>query len=365
MVKKAFIYAYTNMNLGDDLFIKILCDRYPKTKFYIVCNIKVMKGLRKISNLRIIPSIPIIDAILYKLAIKINVNEYLKIQISKTCDVIIHIGGSIFQQPENIDEEIILYKKRMVKGKPFFILGSNFGPFNKEKYYYSYKSIFNYATDICFRDKFSFDLFSNLPNVRYAPDIVFNYNNYNYNIKEKNQIIISAIDLTNRKNLKKYENIYIKFLIEISKEFIRRKYDVCFLAFCKNEGDYEIIKKIMMKMDYEDKHNIKYYIYNGDIKRTLKILQESKIVIATRFHAIILGWIFNKKVLPIIYNLKSENVINDMKIENRHVNIESISKVDVNQLIINLLNSDSINISSHKEYSKMQFKQLDKYLLEK
>ena len=34
-MKKIFLYAYTEKNLGDDLFIKYITERYPKCKFYI------------------------------------------------------------------------------------------------------------------------------------------------------------------------------------------------------------------------------------------------------------------------------------------------------------------------------------------
>ena len=34
-MKKIKVYAYTRQNLGDDLFIKILCERYPNTQFVL------------------------------------------------------------------------------------------------------------------------------------------------------------------------------------------------------------------------------------------------------------------------------------------------------------------------------------------
>ena len=34
-MKKVKVYAYTRQNLGDDLFLKILCERYKNTKFIL------------------------------------------------------------------------------------------------------------------------------------------------------------------------------------------------------------------------------------------------------------------------------------------------------------------------------------------
>ena len=33
-MKKIFLYAYDHVNLGDDLFIETIVNRYPDTEFY-------------------------------------------------------------------------------------------------------------------------------------------------------------------------------------------------------------------------------------------------------------------------------------------------------------------------------------------
>ena len=44
-----FIRAYTRLNLGDDLFLKVICDRYPDKSFNVICG-KEYKSLVGISN---------------------------------------------------------------------------------------------------------------------------------------------------------------------------------------------------------------------------------------------------------------------------------------------------------------------------
>lgn len=35
------VSAYTEFNLGDDLFIKVLCERYPDTRFMIIAPVYI------------------------------------------------------------------------------------------------------------------------------------------------------------------------------------------------------------------------------------------------------------------------------------------------------------------------------------
>lgn len=51
-MKKIIIYAYTKFNLGDDLFIKVLCERYPKTKFIIYAPKDYKKCFKDIKNIK-------------------------------------------------------------------------------------------------------------------------------------------------------------------------------------------------------------------------------------------------------------------------------------------------------------------------
>ena len=36
-MKKVFLHTYSEQNLGDDMFVKYICDRYQHVEFYIVC----------------------------------------------------------------------------------------------------------------------------------------------------------------------------------------------------------------------------------------------------------------------------------------------------------------------------------------
>ncbi|KIR02076.1 putative transferase [Lachnospiraceae bacterium TWA4] len=55
-----------------------------------------------------------------------------------------------------------------------YILGANFGPYYTEEYLKAMAKVFEKAEDVCFREKYSYQLFQN-NRVRYAPDILFTY----------------------------------------------------------------------------------------------------------------------------------------------------------------------------------------------
>ena len=53
MTKRVFIHAYAAGNLGDDLLIKILCERYPKVRFRMVVDAEYRQYYSKIKNLKV------------------------------------------------------------------------------------------------------------------------------------------------------------------------------------------------------------------------------------------------------------------------------------------------------------------------
>src|SRR5690625_2356463 len=50
-MKKVMVYAYTQFNLGDDLFIKILCERYPETQFVLYAPKKYKRCFQGMRNI--------------------------------------------------------------------------------------------------------------------------------------------------------------------------------------------------------------------------------------------------------------------------------------------------------------------------
>lgn len=361
-MKKVMVYAYTKFNLGDDLFLKILFERYPDTLFVLIAP----KEYRKVynnKNVKIFSSQNIVlrgtNYILRRINKRLTINKF----ISKSCDASVYIGGSVFQQGNNWKVAIENRKSLLNKNQPFYVLGANFGPFDDNDYYIEYKKIFSEYKDICFRDNYSYNLFKDLKNVRLADDIVFSLD-YNRKPKSDKNIVISVIKPSYRKYLSEYDDLYYKKIKDISLKFIENGYKITLMSFCKHEGDEEAIKEILKLVPKKYLQYVNQYNYRGNIEESLDIISTASLVVATRFHSMILGWLFNKPVVPIVYSSKMTNVMNDVGFNGLYTDIANIDQLDP-IAVYDAINSNLIDITEQIENSKKHFKELDKLLLNK
>ena len=359
-MKKVIIYAYTKFNLGDDLFIKVLCERYPKTKFIIYAPKNYKKCFKNIKNIKCYSSEFILNRGINYLFRKIDQNNFIENYLARKCDAGVHIGGSLFMQSDSWKHYFEVHIKPMKKdNKPFFLLGINFGPYTDKDFYTYHKEVFREYTDICFREKYSYDMFNDLPNVRMADDIIFQYKKPD--AKEDNSVSISVIKPSYRKHLEGYDEIYYKLIKDITIKFIKEGMKVNLISFCEYEGDVEAIEKIVDLIPHQYLNKINKHYYNLNIDETINLLAKSKFIIATRFHAMILGWVFNKPVLPIVYSSKMTNVMNDVGFNGSYIELQNIESITAQQ-VIKCIEGNKIDISDQISNSYKQFEKLDKYL---
>lgn len=361
--RSVFIKAYIRMNLGDDLFVKILCDRYPRVIFKIVCLAKYVNALKKIPNLKTIKYVLILDRVLDVLKIGFNMRTMLEKRITKNSSCFVFIGGSIFIESPQWRSKVSQLSAILTRVQSSFIIGSNFGPFQNPSYLLEYRNIFKKLSDICFRDQFSYNLFNDLPNARYESDVIFSIDISKYlSIKPRKKALISVINLKHNPKLRSYAKVYENCIIGLANEFIRQGYVVSLMGFCRAEGDERIIKRLLKSGMFSQIDNVSSYIYSGDIDEALIQFQEAECVIATRFHAVILGFLFQKKVFPIIYSDKTLNFLYDMGYAGKKCKVEEVNNIQPMDVINHLINSTSLNISKEVVSSNKQFIKLDEYL---
>lgn len=360
-MKKVIVYAYTKFNLGDDLFLKILFERYANTNFILYAPNKY-KEVFKHKNVKIISSDKFIIKGFNYLLNKVNKKNLIKKLLSKSCDAAIYIGGSIFQQSEDWKIQVQNRKNLLNDNQPFYVIGANFGPFSDKNYYLEYKELFSKYTDICFRDTYSYNLFKNLDNVRLADDIVFSLNTERKITQNENSIVISVIKPSYRSYLSGYDDLYYNQIKNISIEFIKMGYKVTLMSFCKFEGDEEAINKIINIIPQKYLKYISVHNYRGNIEESLNEISSSSLVIGTRFHAMILGWVFNIPVVPIVYSKKMTNVMVDTGFNGLYVELKHIEQLSPEK-IYNSMKTNLIDISKQRENSKKHFSELDKLLL--
>lgn len=359
------IYAYANFNLGDDLFIKILCERYPNTEFILYAPKSYKKLFEDLKNLRIFPSDNFVVRganLIFRLVN--GKNRYIQGKIAEKCDAAVYIGGSIFMQDANWERKLENRKNSLIKDKPTFILGANFGPFNDEKFLSAYKKFFSKITDICFRDNYSYELFQELPNIRVADDIIFQLTREKKNPTKNKKVVISVIKPSIREHLVNYDEIYYEKIKETTIFLTDKGLNVTLMSFCENEGDKEAIKEIFNLLPNKNKKMVEKHYYKYNLKETIRTIESSKFVIATRFHSMILGWLFRKPVFPIAYSEKMTNVMKDLNFTGKYVELTDIDKLDPVE-VFKSMETNIVDVSKQIENSRNHFKELDKLLLDK
>ena len=323
---KIFLMAYARKNFGDDLFVKMLLERYPRHDFYMkVDKYEYLDLLDKHENLHVLIG-PDTDEELYNS----DVNDY---------DGYIYIGGSIFMEGGkvyNLSEKFYDFVKRCKEaGKPFCYISCNYGPYQTKEYLELSKKNFKTCTDICFRDKYSYDMFKDIENVRYAPDYAFTYKISN-NEKIKNSIGISIIDLSIRENLKDKQESYIRMLTNNISEYLNQGKKVYLYSFCEPEGD-ERTMDILLE-EFKGNPNIIGVRFDGDVDKFLDIYIKMEYMICARFHAVILSSVARQKMYVMSYSKKIDNVINDLRLDLPIIHFDEISS----NLSINLSEFNSI-----------------------
>lgn len=332
-MKKVFVMAYLRKNFGDDLFLKMLLEKYKNIDFYIKHDeYEFVDILDKYNNLHVLYGKDT-DEELYNL----DLNEY---------DAYVYIGGSIFMEggsSYNLSEKFYDFVKRCRENnKPFCYISCNYGPFQTQEYFELSKKDFKECTDICFRDLYSYNLFKDIETVRYAPDFAFCYNSPKVE-KQKDTVGISVINLNVRNDLKNKNDKYMKFLKKNIKKYISLGKDVFLFSFCKCEGDEDIIEDILKSFPNENHlHVVKY---TGDIDDFLNQYNLMEYMICARFHAMILSSIAMQKIYVMSYSKKIDRVIEDLKL--------SLPILHINEL------------EDNYELSLEQFKSVDKEKIQK
>lgn len=363
-MKKVFLYAYDKINFGDDLFIRTIVMRYPNVQFYIWSEKYNKTTFKDLLNLKVLDKNSILVNLLKKLRSSLVARH--KIQYERKCDAIVYIGGSLFIEYDNW-KQILSWWEYEAEHYPFYVLGANFGPYKSEEYREKLEYIFENMQDVCFRDSYSYNMFKNCSKTRFAPDILFSTEMPSVRAVEK-QIFVSVINCGRKEEgqnkLADFEDWYIKNITELLETYIKHGYSVILTSFCRLEGDEEAVDKILSLIkEKEVKEKITALFYNGtNYKEILKTLAESEYILASRFHAVILGIAAGKPVFPIVYSDKIIQVLKDVGFKGNYADIRIGDKIEYKFSYENLKNRLVVPIENLGKQSEVHFKILDDVL---
>ena len=319
-MKKVFLYAYDGTNLGDDLFVRVICGRYPQAQFYIWGDEKRREVFRDVPNLKVIlrdnPVSKVLGAIRPSFAARYHG------WLEHRCDAVVYIGGSIFMEYPNW-EMLCTWWDYEAKNRPFYVLGANFGPWHTEAYREKMAEIFANCRDVCFRDRYSAELFPGV--TRCAPDILLGYPMKKVSVKKK-QLFVSVIDCAGRDeahSLTQFDGNYVANMARLLKSYLVEGWHIVLSSFCKREGDENGIRKVLDAMGVAaEEPRISLLCYDGTNTEALLIaIAESERVIATRFHGVILALTVGRPVLPVVYSDKTLRVLEDLEFDGAVVDL--------------------------------------------
>lgn len=375
---KIFVKFFSEINLGDDLFLKILFERYPQNTFVITARSKYRDIFKSYPNVEIIEETKSTKNSILRSSNKIyrafiryflptSYVNFIRREVKKQyaaviqdCDVFLSIGGSIFMQRKILPAygHIELYKFVNQNCSHSFYIGCNFGPYMTESYRMELADIFSKADDVCFRERSSWETFSELENVRYAPDVVFNLA-----VKKVQKIersvgfsIISPRGNTDATS-------YIESYASLIQYYASRNYDVFLFSFCSKQGDDKTIEAILSHVKTTN-GNIHKVLYDGNIDKFLDAYSKVEKMYCGRFHAMILSMLFEQKFYPIIYSQKMTNVLNDIGYRGNILEIEAFYKLEPTVMDMKI-NENKYDITNEVLNSKKQFLKLDDLLKRK
>lgn len=360
LMKKVMVHAVTKLNLGDDLFLKILFERYPNTNFVLSVSDQYKKNYDAFENTIIYSSSNSFNRLTNFLMRKLGKHVYKQRKIAQMCDASIHIGGSIFQQKSNWKNQLKNRIAFSIKNQPFYVIGANFGSYKDESFYNEYYKLFKEYEDICFREEYSYNLFKELNNVRKADDVVFSLEE-KIKVTDEKKVVISVIQPSFRPYLENQDQVYYEKIKDITINYVKDGYEVVLMSFCEAEGDEVAIQSIQKIIPIEYVNNVRAHKYYGDIEAALTEVASASAIIATRFHSMILGWIYGKPTIPISYNDKMFNVMKDVGYKGKYINFDNLNELVYEDYRIQS-NMEIIDISKQKSSSEKQFYKLDQFL---
>lgn len=355
--QRAYLRFYSENNLGDDLFAKLVCDRYDEQ---FIANIsRTGLTLSKTSNLQtkrnqVVRLLNKPIKLLYPL-----LQTHIWKDINQS-SVQIHIGGSLFIENKNTNEFVEETSRYMSSTTPYYFIGPSLEVKYSKKYKISLRQLLSNSVDTCFRDMKSYQTFKDLRSKRYAPDVAFTLRTDKYENTKSKEAIMSLIDCSKRFDNDTYAQ-YEKNMAMLTRKLIDEGYEVTYMSFCKFEGDEKALSRVKKLLPKQYGAKVKIYNYNGNLETALNTLSGAELVVGTRFHAIILGLLFKAKVLPVIYSDKTKNILEDTQFNGPTMDIRNLDAFDIDSFDPKKLKT--FNVNKQIEQSEKQFQELDKVLV--
>ncbi len=350
------VWAYLDNNIGDDLMIKLVVNRFSEHSFRIYSDLSVVREtFSGLENVDIMP----------KSRLKSDIAEL---------DFFFSIGGSIFNNLNhpigqfNRVRRILLLKKIKSKGIKIATIGCNLGPYRNNFGKWLTKQELKLNDLVTLRDEKSFEMvkdFGCIQNFHFYDDIVFNLPTLVSSTENKTQ---SSLGITVYRNLSPEENnmeVY-KTLARICDEFISRNPSTVRLFAFDSENENDLAAAHHIFALSKEKQYIKIVPYLGDHGHVIEELSLCDKLIAIRFHGCVLSIVLKIPFTPIIYSNKTENFLDDMGYTGRKIWLDELNADDLNvaDFVDDLISGRNLFLPEKTSNAEGHFTQIQQLLKE-
>lgn len=380
MKKKILLLAYTNKNFGDDMFVKTICELNKDVNFYIEAPTEYKAIFSCIENLHVIAKTPLYKVLnrVENLICKVfNLNEkpFRHIWLRKF-DAVVYVIGALFDEDDLWEKALTRlglekYKRNQWLNSfygdiPFFLLGCNMTRMRSKKYLDTMCCLFEGLTDICFRDRYSYEAFSQLSNTRYAPDIVFNYP---VSVCEKKNFVLISVwgvllktdSWPQWKWAEPLWHGYKRLITDATAYFLSEGIPVKLVSLCENEGDLLACQKIAEDFQSD---LLEIVNYRGNLDEMIHLFETAGFAVGSRFHSVVMALKTNTPVYPIAYESKTKQLLNDLDYRGNYAEIESLDNCNVEDIIQSYNLSYVHDCTTVENMAGRQFQKLELLLKE-
>lgn len=352
-MKRIKLYAYFAGNLGDDLMVGLLRQRYPEVRFYSetwqeVPGIVTWESLQR-KHGRLNRLLNILTGDRWKDFYMDTVRKHY----NRKCVCSVYIGGSIYMQRTAPETQVAQEERKLCNG-PLFVIGANFGPCRDGDFPKVFEGYFRRCAGVTFRERASFERFRDCGNVNYAPDVVLNLRALPR--QGEGTVLVSVIDLENRAGLRQYRETYESWMAALCEACVQRGKQPVLLSFCKAEGDEKAVFRILERLSPELRRQTGYLNYRGDPAEILEAYARAERIISTRFHALILALCYEKPVFSVAYSEKCQNYLKDLKFQG-FCGISELAHIAPAEALGRCGLPEGL--AEHKQGAENQFAQLD------
>ncbi|MBJ7633570.1 polysaccharide pyruvyl transferase family protein [Weissella confusa] len=298
-----YVEGYFVKNLGDDLFLKVLLQESQNNTY----EIEVSKQYFDFYDASF-------DIDVKKRGLVRSLASYVPYQFTRLFTNLIGfkytgyilLGGSMFIEKNT---SLIMLNRRMLNtrmSQHSFVIGANFGPYVTDEFLEWYSAFFKGFKRVSWRDLNSYELFNGEHlNQVVLPDVVLGMDVAEYDDTNL------GYDLINIMNMDRFDEdvkrLYQRFIMNQVFASIQKKRSVHLVSINEAEGDDAAADFFKKEFFSENSYVtvIKYESLNAMISEFAHANQ----ILATRFHAMILGWLFQKPTFVIAYSEKTTQFI--------------------------------------------------------